>query len=68
MHIIILMCYEQCKTLRTYNYAGLFQAAACFDMHTDTILTPHLVFKEQFVGGDAPMASIMQTLQNPCQV
>jgi hypothetical protein len=50
------------------NNAGLFQAAACFDMHTDAILIPRLIFKEQFVGGDAPMLSIMQTLQNPCQV
>jgi hypothetical protein len=68
MHIIILMCYEQCKTLRTYNYAGLFQAATCFDVHVDAILTPHLVFKEQFCDADASMLSIMQTLQNPCQM
>ena len=68
MHIIILMCYEQCKMLRAYNHAGPFQAAACFDIHVAPILTPHLVFKEQFDGGDAPMLSIMQTLQNPCQV
>jgi hypothetical protein len=54
--------------LRAYNHAGPFQAAACFDIHVAPILTPHLVFKEQFDGGDAPMLSIMQTLQNPCQV
>lgn len=68
MHIIILMCYEQCKTLRAYNHAGLFQVSTCFDVHVDAILTPRWFFKEQFVGGDAPMLSIMQTLQNPCQV
>jgi hypothetical protein len=54
--------------LRPMNNAGLFQVSTCFDIHVDAILTPHLVFKEQFVGGDAPMLSIMQTLQNPCQV
>ena len=47
MHIIILMCYEQCKTLRAYNHAGLFQVSTCFALHVDAILTPHLVFKEQ---------------------
>lgn len=57
MHIIILMCYEQCKMLRAYNHAGLFQAATCFDIHVASILTPRLVFKEQFVGGDAPLLS-----------
>ena len=67
MHIIILMCYEQCRTLRIYNYAGLFQAATCFDIHVASILTPRYIFKEQFVGGDAPMASIIKALQKPCQ-
>jgi hypothetical protein len=54
--------------LRALNHAGLFQAAACFDIHVASILTPRYIFKEQFVGGDAPMLSIIQTLQNPCQL
>jgi hypothetical protein len=41
---------------------------AYFKHLSHAILTPHLVFKDQFVGGDAPMLSIMQTLQNPCQM
>lgn len=68
MHIITTMCYGQTRMLRALNHAGLFQAAVCFDMHTDAILTPRLVFKEQFCDADASMLSIMQTLQNPCQV
>jgi len=41
---------------------------AYFGYLSHTLLTPRWFFKEQFDGGDAPMASIMQTLQNPCQL
>lgn len=54
--------------LRPMNNAGLFQGMSCFVVHDTSILTPRLLFKEQFDGGDAPMLSIMQTLQNPCQM
>jgi hypothetical protein len=40
---------------------------SCFVVHDTSILTPRWFFKEQFVGGDAPMASIMQTFTKPCQ-
>ena len=40
---------------------------AYFRHLSHAILTPRYIFKDQFVGGDAPMLSIIQALQKPCQ-